>query len=255
MRLFSSIARSRTRIRCVGFDTALEPAETLAVVGDIHGCDQLLEALLDDISSHDPDQLVFVGDYIDRGEKSAAVLDRLYALSQANPAQAVFLRGNHEEMLLRFLDNPEQDSRRWLKFGGLQTLASFGIGGINETANAEQAMRARDALANALGPDLLTWLRALPSRFTSGNVAVVHAGADPDLPIAAQSPEVLTWGHRDFTARPRKDGCWVVHGHTIVAEVSRDQGRIGVDTGAYATGRLSAALIGPNRFEVLTSTY
>lgn len=236
------------------FDAALAPDERLAIIGDIHGTDGLVAALLDTIAAREPARLVFVGDYVDRGEHSAQVLQRLYALSKSSP-DSVFLIGNHEAMMLAFLDDPETVAKRWLRYGGLQTLASFGIGDISENPSPAQSLAARNALAKALGPDLLDWLRNLPMRFQSGNVAVVHAGADPALPIDAQNAETLLWGHPDFEARPRGDGIWVVHGHTIKASVTRDNGRIGTDTGAYANGRLSAALIGPNAFEPLSVTW
>jgi len=233
------------------FEAPLAPAERLAVVGDIHGCDRQLGELLGKIEAENPDRIVFVGDYFDRGEESAAVLERLFGLSRQAPERHVFLAGNHEEMMLRFLDDPAERARRWLRYGGLQTLASFGIGGLSDTADAAQALAARDRLAAALGPDRLAWLRALPRRFVSGNVAIVHAAADPALPIEAQDDKVLAWGHPDFARRNRDDGIWVVHGHTVTEEVRAESGRIDVDTGAFATGRLSAALIGPGSFAVL----
>jgi serine/threonine protein phosphatase 1 len=225
----------------------------MGFLNHFHGCDRLLGRLLDRVAERGPARLVFVGDFVDRGEESAAVLVRLHRLAHADRS-AVFLRGNHEEMMLRFLDDPANRAGRWLRYGGLQTLASFGIGGMSESAGEAEALRARDSLAAALGPELLGWLRALPSRFSSGNLAVVHAGADPALPIAAQDDKVLLWGHPDFARRPRRDGTWVIHGHTVTDIVEPRDGRIGVDTGAFATGRLSAALIGPGKFEVLSAT-
>lgn len=233
------------------FDAPLRPGERLAVIGDIHGTDALLAGLLDRIAAHGPARLVFVGDYVDRGEHSAQVLARLHALSRADPS-VVCLAGNHEAMMLAFLDAPTGEARRWLKFGGLQTLASYGIGGLSEAPDRARATSARDALAEALGQDLLDWLRGLPTRFVSGNVAVVHAGADPAAPIADQDDTALLWGHPDFFRRPRQDGTWVVHGHTITTQCRAEQGRICVDTGAYANGQLTAALIGPDAFEPLS---
>lgn len=235
------------------FDAPLAPDEPLAVVGDIHGTDPLLNGLIRKIKAKGPSRLVFVGDYVDRGEDSAKVLQRLYELSQSDP-NAVFLAGNHEAMMLNFIDSPE-NALRWLKFGGLQTLASFGIGGLNETPDLARALAARDELAKGLGPDLLKWLRNLSTRFSSGNVAVVHAGADPDLPISEQTDATLLWGHPEFSNRARRDGIWVVHGHTITASPRAADGKIAVDTGAYANGRLSAALISDNKFEVASVTW
>jgi serine/threonine protein phosphatase 1 len=244
-------ARRRAGAPQAVFDAALAPAETLAVIGDIHGCDRLLGRLLDKLAPHAPDRLVFVGDFVDRGEESRAVIDRLFALSQDPAAGAVFLRGNHEEMMLGFLDAPAENATRWLRFGGLQTLASYGIGGVSEGAEPQAALRARDALAAAIGPERLAWLRALPRYFVSGNVAVVHAGANPAEPIEEQRG-ALVWGHRDFARVPRRDGMWVVHGHTVTDAVAPKAGRIGVDTGAYATGILSAVILAPGRHEVVS---
>ncbi len=153
--------------------------------------------------------------------------------------------------MLAFLDDPVVHGPRWLRHGGLQTLASFGVGMVTPRPDEARIIAARDALARALGPELLAWLRALPTRFVSGNVAVVHAGADPARAIADQDDDVLIWGHPDFASRTRDDGVWVVHGHTITETVTPVSGRIAVDTGAYASGRLSAALIGPDRLEVV----
>lgn len=247
-RLFSFRGPAKT---APTFNDPLAPDERLAVIGDIHGTDGLLAAMLERIAALEPVRLVFVGDYVDRGEDSAGVLSRLHVLSSRDPA-AVFLAGNHEAMMLAFLDDPEREARRWLRNGGLQTLASFGVGGVSEAPDAPRAVAARDALAAALGPELQAWLRGLPTRFVSGNVAVVHAGADPDVPIAGQPDATLLWGHPEFRIRPRADGVWVVHGHTITAEVGARAGRIGVDTGAYANGRLSAALIGPGNLETVS---
>lgn len=252
MKLFKRIFRGAARP--ARFDAALAPDERLAVVGDIHGCAALLDALMERIDDAAPARLVFVGDYVDRGEDSAGVLDRLHALACSDSARAVFLKGNHEDMMLRFLDDPGAKAAGWLRNGGLQTLASFGIGGLGANPGEASAIKARDALARALGPELLAWLRELPLSFVSGNVAVVHAAANPLKSIEAQSEQALLWGHPDFARTPRSDGVWVVHGHTIVDEVQPEDGRIGVDTGAYATGRLSASLLGGGEMRVITAT-
>jgi serine/threonine protein phosphatase 1 len=222
------------------FEAPLTPAQDLAVIGDVHGCDSLLQALLDQIEAEAPEaQLVLVGDLIDRGEASAQVLDMVFA----RRARCIALRGNHEELMLEFLEVPERAGARWLRNGGLQTLASFDIGGVTERTPDEGLRHARDQLRASLGAEKEAWLRACPRAWTSGNVTVTHAGADPWLPISAQKPSCLTWGHPDFGLRARTDGIWVVHGHTIVETPVCDQGIISVDTGAYASGRLTSALI------------
>ena len=224
------------------------PDKPFAVIGDLHGRADLLHALLDKITS---EQLVFVGDYIDRGDDSAGVLETLYELQSSTGGRIVCLRGNHEDMALKFLDAPRTAGARWLRNGGLQTLASYGIGQITELADEGELAAIRDALERAMGEKLIGWLRSLPLQWKSGNVAVVHAAADPDLPMDAQENRTLLWGHRSFRQRRRNDGIWVAHGHTIVDEASAEDGRIAVDTGAYATGRLTAAQIFPGRIEFL----
>lgn len=231
------------------FGAPLAPEHPLAVIGDVHGCDALLGRLIDRIEAEAPGhEIVVVGDLVDRGEDSAGVLRRL-----AGRPDVVTLMGNHEAMLIEFLDEPERRGSRWLWNGGLQTLASFGVGGIATSANADALRDARDRLLQAMGRDLVAWLRERPMGCRSGNVAVVHAGADPAYAIEDQDEKVLLWGHPDFPRRPRQDGVWVVHGHVIQPEPSAEDGRIGVDTGAYATGRLTAALIRPGSVEFLTA--
>ena len=236
------------------FDAAPAPAERLVVIGDVHGCDRLLLSLLNRLGALDPspERLIFTGDLIDRGDNSASVLSLVYGLRGRLGDRLVVLRGNHEQMMLDFLDAPTEMAARWLRYGGLQTLASFGVGGATETMADAKAHEVRDRLAEALGQTMIDWLWELPTKYSSGNVHVVHAGADPARPLDRQSAHTLIWGHPDFLRRPRRDGQWVVYGHTIVDVVAAENGRIGVDTGAYATGRLSAALITRDGVESLS---
>ena len=210
----------------------ISPERELVVIGDIHGRMDLLCRALEQAQGA---QVVCVGDYVDRGPESAGVL----RLLQECP-EVLCLGGNHEDMLLRFLDNPNDHNAGWLKHGGDTTLESFGLDWRQFQAN-HAAMR--DELVGAMGEALIEWLRALPNYFVSGNVAVVHAGADPNSPIELQDSRILRWGHSQFSKQIRKDGVWVVHGHTIVGKGFVRRGRVAVDTGAYATGRLTLAHI------------
>lgn len=216
-----------------------DPGGPIGIVGDIHGCDDLLGRLLSRLDG----QIVCVGDYIDRGERSAAVLDRLIARPDI-----VCLRGNHEDMLLGFLDDPEGRGPRWLRYGGLQTLASFGVGG---DLSLGRLGHLRDALARAMGDERIDWLRGLPLWWQAGNIGVTHAGADPRRPLAEQEARHLLWGAPDFEKHVRSDGLWIARGHVIVDRPGAVDGRLSVDTGAYATGRLTAAVVTPGvvRFE------
>lgn len=215
-----------------------EPGQVISVVGDIHGCLPKLQDLLPRL----PGQVILVGDLIDRGEQSAGVLD----LARARDG-LICLMGNHEAMLLAFLDAPEQEGPRWLRNGGLQTLASFGVGGDLSPAGLPAL---RDKLLLALGDERLDWLRAMPRLWQGGNVVVSHAGADPAQPPELQS-DTLIWGHPDCGRTPRRDGLWIVHGHEIVPAPRISRGVIMIDTGAWSGGPLSAVILGdgPPRFE------
>ncbi len=229
-----------------GFTAELDPDVPFYAIGDIHGSDLLLEKLLGKLSdaAHSEAVLVCVGDYIDRGEQSAQVLRRLSAMQSNAGGLMTCLMGNHEHMMLSFLDDPVPHGARWLRYGGLQTLASFKISSIPGASASEAEWHdLRDRLKEALGEALETWLRELPSQWVTGNVAVVHAGADPSLPMAHQERARLLWGHPAFAKTTRQDGVWVVHGHTIVDTAQAKDGRISIDTGAYATGKLTAALV------------
>lgn len=228
------------------------PAEPFHAIGDVHGCLDLLEVLVDQIDTVAPDApLICVGDLVDRGDNSAGVLRFLMDRQARRPAPLVCLAGNHENMLLRFLDAPE-DGERWLRHGGLQTLESFGVQ-LGFGQQEDPLTTLRDALAEAMGPEMIRWLQSLPTQWVSGNVAVVHAGADPFLPIDAQRTSVLMWGHPAFARQIRPDGIWVVHGHTVVDQPTVGDGRVGIDTGAYSTGRLTAVRAGPDGFSFLTA--
>lgn len=244
-----------------GAGAAPMPDRPVYVIGDIHGRSDLLQELFDLI---DADQqatgveqplAVFLGDYVDRGTDSRRVLQSLYGMARslADDPQAegemICLMGNHERMMLDFLDAPEEAGPRWLRNGGVLTLDSFGIQGVPETAPPDVLEAARDALAEALqdGHDdgLAAWLRAMPMIAQSGNVAMAHAACDPGQPIDAQLPATLLWGHPEFMVRPRNDGIWVAHGHTVVSTPTAREGRIALDTGAFFSDRLTAGILVP----------
>ncbi|MBP1804846.1 metallophosphoesterase [Rubellimicrobium aerolatum] len=247
-RLLDLLTGRRRPAPAAAFDAALAPDAPFAAIGDVHGRDDLLARLFDRLDRDHPGRpVILVGDLIDRGEDSAGVIARL----RQRPEITVLL-GNHEAMLLAFLDDEERKPGRWLRHGGLQMLASYGIGGITPTTAGPAALaRARDALRAAMGEAALAWLRDRPLLWRSGNVVVTHAGADPALPPEDQSDE-LVWGHPRYD-RPRGDGLWIVHGHKVVPEPQVAPGRIAIDTGAYATGRLTAALVDPGGVRFLSA--
>jgi serine/threonine protein phosphatase 1 len=225
------------------------PTCQLYIVGDIHGCLTLLEGALERIDAHAAThemadlKLVLLGDYVDRGPQSAQVLNRLYALQKDVPDKVVCLMGNHEKMMLDFIDDPAGRGLNWLEFGGADTLASYGIQVPSKKSDIEGLTQASIELEAAMPADLQDWLRALPLIFQSGNIACVHAAMDPDKPSGDQSSRVLLWGHRDFMTNGRNDDLWVVHGHTVVKSAYCQNSRIALDTGAYQSGQLSVAAV------------
>jgi len=249
--LLSSKAKSQKKaVR--GPEHKPTPERPLFVIGDLHGCTNLLEKMLEEIDkiigfiSLENPQIVFVGDYVDRGLDSRGVLTRLRGLIDEFPEHVTCLLGNHERMMLDFLDAPAARHTRWLRNGGAQTCASFGLA-VDEHRMGDIVPEQLAAdLRRSMGPATEEWLRGLPLRIQSGNVFVVHAAVDPARPIDDQSDRVLMWGHPEFMLRPRTDGIWVAHGHTIVDMPVAENTRISVDTGAYRTGILSAAALFPS---------
>ncbi len=232
------MSRSKVEPTYPDFSGALAPEQPLFIIGDVHGRIDLLDQLL--AKAPDDAQLILVGDLIDRGDESAQVLNRARDLCAEG---AICLMGNHEKMMLDFIKHPIERGPRWLRYGGLQTLQSYGVPGARERAGEDELHFICDGLKTCLSDGMQDWIKTLPLHWHSGNVHVVHAAADPQVDLTKQSSRVLLWGTRAFDEQPRQDGQWVVHGHTIVDEAVCANGRVSIDTGAYATGVLTGAYI------------
>ncbi len=242
--MFSAIARTfRSRPPQVDAD------QLVFAVGDVHGCDELLEALIDGLAEdaaaakaqtpHMQALLVFLGDYIDRGPDSARVLDLLLDLD--GPFDEVrYLRGNHEEAMLGFIEDSSAGSR-WCAFGGDATLKSYGVNAPAANASAAEWEGARAQLANALPKRHEVFLRQLETITTIGDYAFVHAGVRPGVMLAEQSERDMLWIRDEFLDDDSRLEKIIVHGHTPEPEPVHNFRRIGVDTGAYASGVLTAA--------------
>ena len=245
--MLSVIRRFRRGARTEPFATPIETGgEVVYAVGDIHGrhdlAGRLLERIMQDTAQRAvPCRIVFLGDYIDRGEGARETLALLRDFAGQAGVDCIFLMGNHEQMLLRFLEEPAT-GERWGRYGGLQTLVSYGVGGLKTLRDPDEASRARDALIEALGEDR-HFIEALRPSHRVGNVFFAHAGADPEVPPETQPVGTLLWGCERFQDTDRRDGVWVAHGHYVVEQPTADRGRIAVDTGAYFSGRLTAARI------------
>ena len=233
------------------------PTPPICIVGDLHGRLDLLDRMLDAIGARadaGAHRTVFAGDMIDRGPQSAAILSRLFKLSIAAPGHVICLMGNHERMMLDFLDDPARFGSLWLGNGGDETLASFGLSPWtrSEDVSAEKRLQSlRAGLAAAIPDEVAQWLTSLPLVWHEGALVVTHAGADPDHEIANQTAQTCLWGHPAFQRQNRRDGLWIAHGHTIVAEANARSGRIAVDTGAWRTNRLSAAWLSEDGLEFI----
>jgi serine/threonine protein phosphatase 1 len=228
-----------------------QPEQPLFVVGDLHGRVDLFERMLEQIDlvigkmGLTNPKIIFVGDIIDRGPESAKTIARLIELTGEFPDNVVCLLGNHEQMLLDFLESPEARHARWFRNGGRETCESFGIQLPLEDEMAAKADQIAAELTAGLGQTALDWLKARPIQLASGNVVIAHAGLDPGRPLSDQSDRVMIWGHPEFMQRSRTDDIWVAHGHIVVDEAICADSRISVDTGAWSTERLTAALILP----------
>jgi serine/threonine protein phosphatase 1 len=216
-------------------------------VGDIHGRDDLAALMLERIEEEGRVLIdagrqpiaVFLGDYIDRGPQSRAVLDRLAHWAPPG-VQRHFLRGNHEQSLMSFLDAPSAH-RSWLSHGGAETMLSYDVRPPSLGADAQRLQFAADALRAAMGPAHLDFLHRLRDHLILGDYLFVHAGVDPRKGLSRQSPRDLLWIRARFLHQTALYDYCVVHGHTPAPAPYLDGRRIGVDTGAYATGKLSAA--------------
>ncbi len=216
------------------------------VVGDVHGRLDLLEALLRkieaDIAARPKSEvvLVFVGDLIDRGPSSAGVVERLRGY-QKDGVRTVFLLGNHEEVLLRILASEAELIPGWLRFGGAECLRSYGVdpARLKGLDDAE----ALALIQGAIPPEHAEFLRTFGDTFRFGDYLFVHAGVRPGVELAAQRQKDLRWIREPFLLDRSDHGFVVVHGHTISSEVEELPNRIGIDTGAYATGILTALMI------------
>ena len=222
-------------------------------VGDIHGrvdlLDQLLKRIDADLSAN-PISVgieVYLGDYIDRGPASREVVDRL--VERNRTFRAVFLKGNHETYLTNFAANPPILAD-WRRLGGAETLISYGIA---PPVNASVEVQARLAATfdQALPASHRRFLSNLKLSFTCGDFFFVHAGVRPGVPLAKQREEDLLWIRQDFLLCEDEFSKIIVHGHTPVSEPDIRPNRINIDTGAYATGRLTCLKLEDDRIEFI----
>jgi serine/threonine protein phosphatase 1 len=215
-------------------------------VGDVHGrldlLEQLLEKIHEDIAKRPPRKvlLVFVGDLIDRGPHSAQVIERLR--TYRDPAiRTVFLLGNHEEVLLRILSGEADLISKWRWFGGTECLQSYGVDTSKLIGASDED--ALEVIRQAIPEQHVKFLESFDDSCRFGDYLFVHAGIRPGVEIDQQRQSDLRWIREPFLFDDTDHGFVVVHGHTIRPEVEVRANRIGIDTGAYRSGVLSALAI------------
>lgn len=216
-------------------------------VGDIHGRSDLLADMIallekrsiDDTRLAGPPIVIFLGDYIDRGHDSAGVIGMLTA-GRPRHCECRYLRGNHEQSLMAFLDNPVAN-RGWLLQGGAETVMSYGVRPPPFNGSVEAWRVAADELRARMPAAHLEFLHGLERYIELGDYAFVHAGVDDSRALADQPDEALYWARDAFIGSKRAFSHRIVHGHTPVDRPFADARRIAVDTGAYASGVLTAA--------------
>lgn len=222
---------------------AVEENLRVYAIGDIHGRDDLLAELLGKIGQDEsgrpplPRLLILLGDIIDRGPASAQVIERM--LRAAGTGDNIrFIKGNHEEVFVAAARGSAQATRLFRRIGGMETLASYGLA-ADECAAMDDAQLTGWMLAH-IPRHHVDFLDGFEDLVTVGDYLFVHAGVRPHVALEAQDPADLRWIRGNFLTHGGYHGRMVIHGHSISEDVDIQSNRIGIDTGAFRTGRLTA---------------
>ena len=218
--------------------------ERIYAIGDVHGRADLLDALLDRIEEDSAARgesadviVLLLGDLVDRGPESARAVETARSWSRGF-AKLEALLGNHEATMLTVLRGHDDWLDSWLAFGGRQTLVSYGVpSGLLSIGTSDEII----AAAQHVVPEAhLAWFERLPHQLRHGDYLFVHAGIRPGVDFDAQQPRDMLWIREEFLNSTADHGAVVVHGHSIAPEIEDKPNRIGIDTGAFMTDRLSA---------------
>jgi serine/threonine protein phosphatase 1 len=223
------------------------PGSRVYAVGDIHGrldlLRQLHQLIHEDAYRHQAPRnvVVYVGDYIDRGPDSAGVID--FLLDEPLPAfESVHLKGNHEDTLLRFLEDTGVGPS-WFFYGGAETLLGYRVKPPNPASKKEELIRAQRELRTHLPERHRRFLAQLKLTHEEGDFLFTHAGVRPGVPLERQEEQDLLWIRDEFLMSDAEFGKIVVHGHTITSRPDVQRNRIGIDTGAFASGKLTCLVL------------
>lgn len=223
--------------------TAVPEGERLYAVGDVHGRLDLLTDLLDTITADDDSRepadtrIVLLGDLVDRGPESKQVIEHLITRDWGKRTP-VFLKGNHEEVFLLTLAGNLEATRWWTKIGGAETMLSYGVD--EELIESDDTLALSEDFVPRVPDAHVAFLHKLRDSLVVGGYCFVHAGIKPGVPLDRQKPEDLRWIRDSFLDYEGSHGMVVVHGHSISSGVEEMHNRIGIDTGAYASGTLTA---------------
>ena len=221
---------------------ALPDGERVYAIGDIHGRRDCFDTLLGLIDEDDAargrtdTRLILLGDLIDRGSDSRGVIER--AMHIAASPKTILLMGNHEEILIRVWEGDRSAASLFHRVGGRETLLSYGV---SEAQYDDCDLDDLADLVEATVPaEHIAFLRTFQDQWRAGDYLFVHAGIRPGLALDEQSGSDMRWIRREFLDDPRSHGVMVVHGHSITEDVDERANRIGIDTGAFASGKLTA---------------
>jgi len=228
-------------------------AMVVYAIGDIHGrldlLDRIHRQIVDDAARRTASrrQLVYLGDYVSRGPDSAGVVDRVREWLPAG-FERITLKGNHEDLLLRFLDGEIDTGRHWLDYGGLDAMAAYGVAIADREARDDASVIAlhRD-LAGRIPASHLEFFRTLQISHSTGDYFFVHGGVKPGVPLSEQSARDCLWIRKTFLNSDADHGALVVHGHSISDQPEICRNRIGIDTGAYRSGVLTCLVLDGDR--------
>lgn len=252
-----SSVRSLQELQVQGRRASLPTGLRIYAIGDVHGCldllDELLARIRADIARRPVEKLlyVFLGDYVDRGPASRQTIDRL--IEHGKTSETVFLKGNHELLAIKCLSDPTLFDQ-WQRLGGLETLVSYGVR-PESPASAKQVVALQSAFHHALPQAHLRFFRDLQNSFVCGDFFFVHAGVKPDVELSQQKENDLVWIRGEFLSSNRDFGKIIVHGHTPTREVEVRPNRINIDTGAFATGRLTCLVIEDATLSVIDTSF
>ena len=244
----------KLRTRKSGPRYAVPDGICVYAIGDVHGCLDQLNRILDAIdrdagSRTAQSRLILLGDLVDRGPQSAQVIDRVLS-GDLPTGYCDFIMGNHEEVMLDCFHGSVESYHPWLQFGGAETLASYGIDRrVSSSDSFDLAAEMRKAIPTAH----IEFLMSFKDYIRVGDYLFVHAGIRPGVALDQQSGRDFHWIRRDFLDATTDHGYVVVHGHTIVPRIEFHPNRIALDTGCFLTGQLGAVAIESDTARVITA--